>query len=266
MLSKEPAPGAFVSELRDSAQFYANKVTKEWRDKDKQHSVWVAHLLAFLLDLGVYVKKHHTTGLVWNAKGSAANTSVNTTNATNTTSTAANTSVNTTANTTNAAVSLPAAKAVAGNLFSELSGKDAVSAGLRKVDKSEMTHKNPELRTAAVVKARDPAPEKTVAALKGPAKLSLEGNKWVVEYQNNNNNIVIAETEIRHVVYIYGCQNSTITIKGKVNAITLGISLIDCRLVQKGRVASGYSRVVTRRRELQISADPNHWNSSHRAH
>ena len=33
--------------------------------------------------------------------------------------------------------------------------------------------------------------------------------------------MVVEETELRHVVYIYNCQNSTITVKGKVNAITL---------------------------------------------
>ncbi len=88
-----------------------------------------------------------------------------------------------------------------------------------------MTHKNPELRAGSVVKAAenpDSAPKASNAS-KGPSKLALEGNKWVVENHFNNNEVVIDQTELRHVVYIYNCQNSTIKINGKVNAVTVGI-------------------------------------------
>ena len=44
----------------------------------------------------------------------------------------------------------------------------------------------------------------------------------VQEYQKDNRNLVISETEMKHTIYIYKCENSTIQIKGKVNAITLG--------------------------------------------
>lgn len=44
----------------------------------------------------------------------------------------------------------------------------------------------------------------------------------MIENQNNNNNVVVEKTDIRHVVYVYNCQNSTIKINGKVNAVTLG--------------------------------------------
>jgi len=54
-----------------------------------------------------------------------------------------------------------------------------------------------------------------------PPKLSLEGNKWAVEWQVNNKNIVISETEAKQTVYIYKCKGSTIQVKGKVNAITI---------------------------------------------
>ena len=54
-----------------------------------------------------------------------------------------------------------------------------------------------------------------------PPKLALEGNKWVVENYSNDSNIVIDQVETRHVVYIYNCQNSTISVKGKVNAISI---------------------------------------------
>jgi len=54
-----------------------------------------------------------------------------------------------------------------------------------------------------------------------PPKLQLDGNKWSVEYQVNNKNVIIQETQAKHTCYIYRCTNSTIQIKGKVNAITL---------------------------------------------
>jgi len=43
------------------------------------------------------------------------------------------------------------------------------------------------------------------------------------EFQKDNRNLVISETEMKQCVYIYKCENSTIQIKGKVNAITLGM-------------------------------------------
>lgn len=62
--------------------------------------------------------------------------------------------------------------------------------GLRKVDKSEMTHKNPALRGAATVtdgsdsRAKSPAPGKKPKPesmrIKKPSKKVLEGNKWTI--------------------------------------------------------------------------------------
>lgn len=84
-----------------------------------------------------------------------------------------------------AADSAPSPVNGAGGLFAELGGD--VTKGLKKVDKSEMTHKNPELRASAVVPAAGNGPKKPArptkpAALAGkkPPKLALEGNKWLV--------------------------------------------------------------------------------------
>jgi adenylyl cyclase-associated protein len=98
--------------------------------------------------------------------------------------------------------------------------------GLRKVDKSEMTHKNPALRqSGAVPENLNPkdAPKAGLTTSAGPPKLQLDGNKWVVENHGGNNSLLIENPEIKHVVYVYNCQNSTLTVKGKVNAITIGI-------------------------------------------
>jgi hypothetical protein len=42
------------------------------------------------------------------------------------------------------------------------------------------------------------------------------------EYHENAKHIVIEETEINHTVHLFGCKNSVIEIKGKVNAISAG--------------------------------------------
>lgn len=58
--------------MNDAGQFYTNRVLKDWKEKDKSHVEWVRAWVATLADLQAYVKQHHTTGLVWNAKGGDA--------------------------------------------------------------------------------------------------------------------------------------------------------------------------------------------------
>ena len=115
---------------------------------------------------------------------------------------------------------------------------DGVTSGLKHVDKSQMTHKNPELRASSVchtgmdslpqtnqvVSASAPsAPaiskvEASAAAVVKPPKTELQGNKWVVvcpvglfvvwidaaqEFHKGNKNIVIEDTSIKQAVYAY---------------------------------------------------------------
>jgi len=117
-----------------------------------------------------------------------------------------------------------------GAVFADLNRGTDVTKGLRKVDKSEMTHKNPELRASSVV---PPAPASSPtkrpirpskpAALQGkkPAKFALEGNKWVIEYQENESGLVVPDAQLSQTVNLYGCKNITIQVKGKVNAVNL---------------------------------------------
>lgn len=61
-----------------------------------------------------------------------------------------------------------------------------MTSGLRKVDASQMTHKNPELRTNSVVPDKKAPPVKAKPgalsqAPKKPARTELEdGNKWII--------------------------------------------------------------------------------------
>ena len=76
-----------------------------------------------------------------------------------------------------------------GAVFAELNQGSDITKGLRKVDKSEMTHKNPELRASSTVPAsatspltKKPMRPSKPAALAGkkPSKMALEGTKWVI--------------------------------------------------------------------------------------
>ncbi|KAF8325999.1 adenylate cyclase associated N terminal-domain-containing protein [Cantharellus anzutake] len=237
-----PKPAPYVTEMKNAAQFYANRVIKEFKDKDKKHVEWVKSFDALLDTLQSYVKEHHTTGLAWNPKGQDI------------------ASYNAPATKPTGAPSpppppppppppLPPAISVppgsgpttgangATAVFAQINQGSDITKGLRKVPKEEMTHKNPSLRVGSVVpsgssptRATSPGPPgkkparpaKPVAlAGKKPSKFALEANKWVVEFFEDNRNLAIENTSINQVVSIYGCKNSTIQVKGKVNAVTL---------------------------------------------
>ena len=100
----------------------------------------------------------------------------------------------------------PAAKSGAaggdmGAVFDQLNRGESVTSGLRKVDKSEMTHKNPALRASSSVPERQgsvdstgrsrsrgpetkPKPQsmrtKSGAAPKREGRKELDGNKWYI--------------------------------------------------------------------------------------
>jgi len=167
-----PAPGPYVKEMNDAGQFYTNRVLKEFKDKDKTHVDWVKAWIQVLVELQAFIKKYHTTGLTWNAKG------------------------------------------------------ENVTKGLKKVTADMQTHKNPSLRASDVVRApaaggKSVNAHVNVTVTNKPPRMELDGKKWMVEYQKNQTNLVISDTEMRQTVYIFKCEGSTIQVKGKVNSITL---------------------------------------------
>ena len=77
--------------------------------------------------------------------------------------------------------------------------------------------------------------------IKKTSKFALESNKWIIvshylhiygihlaayrfdqEYQENESSLVVEEVELNQTVNLYGCKNTTVVIKGKLNAVTLG--------------------------------------------
>ena len=109
-----------------------------------------------------------------------------------------------------------------------VSSPPRLPSGLKKVSKDQMTHKNPSLRASSVVKdgnvkKSSPAPKKAAAgAVKKPPVCELQGKKWVVEYQEDNPNIAVTDTNVKQSVYVFRCTKSTIKVTGKVNSIILG--------------------------------------------
>jgi len=234
-VSVEPTPGPFLKEFVGNSQFYSNKLIREFKGKDATQMEWLDSLGEFQKGLLEYIRKYHTTGLAWNSSGGSASASAGSA------PTAASSTPNPTEETKKAAPKLGGGGAP-GGLFAELTKGEAVTSGLKKVSKDQMTHKNPALRGSSVVPAEEKkgaAPRAASAAnvKKGTPKIELSGNKWSVDWQENNKNIVISDTEVKHTVYIYKCEGSVIQIKGKVNAITID-NCKKCGVVFENAVAS----------------------------
>nr|CAG4642617.1 EOG090X08PR [Evadne anonyx] len=232
-----PAPGPYVKEMNDAGQFYTNRVLKEFKDKDKTHVDWVRAWIQVLVELQAFIKEHHTTGLTWNAKGGDAMQCKSR---------------------GSAQAPPPAGPAPPpmpmGDLFADVnSGAEAadgqksraelfaqlnlgsdVTKGLKKVTPDMQTHKNPTLRGSDVVRTpgagtistcwnsgKSVSAHVNVTVTNKPPKMELDGKKWLVEYQKNQTNLLITDTEMRQNVYVFKCEGSTIQVKGKVNSITL---------------------------------------------
>ncbi|GAA5860528.1 hypothetical protein JCM3774_006198 [Rhodotorula dairenensis] len=242
-------PGPYVGEFKDSSMFWVNRVIKEHKDSNPKQVEWARSFIALLEELQKYIMQYHTTGLAWNPKGADPQTYK------------LGSSDAAVASAPTAAGGAPpppppppppapgapppppppapgapaASSAGAGSggdmssVFAQLNQGESVTKGLRHVDKSEMTHKNPELRSAGVVpttssSAAPQKPPKPSAMQKKPAKKELDGNKWNIENFDGDRGIVIDNTEINQTINAFNVKGSVIQVKGKVNAI----SLVNC--------------------------------------
>jgi adenylyl cyclase-associated protein len=225
-ITVEPKPVPFVEAIKQSIEYYGNKIIQEYKDKDPKHAQWVRGYYGLLDAMRVYVKEYHTTGLVWNAKGVPVSQYK--------AGPAAGAPPPPPPPPQPTASPSTSAKAPGGGaaaVFAELNQGEAVTKGLRKVDKSEMTHKNPSLRAGSAVPERSTSPipgkkptrpSKPQSLMgKKPPKFALEGTKWAIEYQENEPSLVVENAQLNQIVNIFGCKKTVIVIKGKVNAVTL---------------------------------------------
>ncbi|XP_077152272.1 adenylyl cyclase-associated protein 1 [Ranitomeya variabilis] len=234
-----PKPGPYVKEMTDAAMFYTNRVLKEYKDVDKKHVDWVRSYLNIWTELQAYIKEHHTTGLSWRKTGPKAGPSTSAPSAPSAPKVGpppppppggpppppppAPSSA-----------SAPSDDSQArSQLFAQLNQGENITRALKHVPEDMKTHKNPALKSQSGPIRSGPkpftspkptnigSPASKPAPKKEPPVLELEGKKWKVENQDNATNLVISDTELKQVVYVYKCVNSTLQVKGKINSITI---------------------------------------------
>lgn len=249
----ENKPHKHIDDTLSSAQFFGNKVLKEFKEKDPKQVEWLHSFYQIFRDLSEFVKQHYANGIPWNPKGEPAQAVAKTLVAAAPASAAASGSAPppppAPAPTGGAPPPPPPppgpppkleykeepssspAPGGLGAVFSELNKGDAVTKGLRKVDKSEMTHKNPSLRASSSVsdgsasRAKSPAPGKKPKPesmrAKKPAKMELEGNKWTIENYEKEPQPVEIDATLTQSILISRCNNTTVIVRGKANQVTI---------------------------------------------
>ncbi|XP_072992033.1 cyclase-associated protein 1-like [Typha latifolia] len=219
-------PTAHVEESWQMAEFYNNKILVEYRNKDPDHVEWAKALKElYLPGLRDYVKGFYPLGPVW---GPAGGTDVSVSSASSTSKATVKSPAPPSPPSTSAFSSeIPSSRPKEGisAIFQEISSGKAVTAGLRKVS-DDMKTKNRTDRTGIVggtEKASRTAASRTTSFSKdGPPKLELQmGRKWAVENQIGKKNLVIDDCNSKQSVYVYGCKDSVLQVKGKVNNITI---------------------------------------------
>ncbi|KAK5624773.1 hypothetical protein RRF57_000489 [Xylaria bambusicola] len=237
-------PFKHVEESLGSAQFFGNRVLSEHKDKNPEQIEWINSFHQIFRDLTEYVKQYFPNGIPWNSQGQSAADIAKTISASGA-----------------AASPAPPAPPAAGGapppppppgpppvlqikeetsskadsglgaVFGEINKGSDVTKGLRKVDKSQMTHKNPSLRAGSTVSDSDasirgksapgkkPKPE-SMRVKKSP-KMELDGNKWTIENYEKHPEPIEIEVSMSQSVLISKCSHTTIILKGKANAVTI---------------------------------------------
>ncbi|KAM0011129.1 putative cyclase-associated protein CAP/septum formation inhibitor MinC [Helianthus debilis subsp. tardiflorus] len=208
-------PIAHVEESWQAAEFYNNKVLVEYRNKDSNHVEWARALKElYVPGLRNYVKTHYPLGPVWSATGSAVSAPPK----------APAPPPPPPASLFSSEPSQPSSsrpKEGMAAVFQEISSKP-VTAGLKKVT-DDMKTKNRADRAGFVSASEKDVHTSAPSASKvGPPKLELQmGRKWVVENQIGKKDLLIDKCDSKQTVYIFGCKDSVLQIKGKVNNITV---------------------------------------------
>lgn len=248
-VESNPKPADYVAELFGGAQMFGNKVLKEYKEKpDRTNVEWVQAFYKLFKSLATYIKEYHTNGVAWNKEGIDAGEALKQVK-----SSPAGVTTNGSAAPPPSAAGAPppppppppppmpqASKPQAadmGAVFNELNRGEAVTAGLKKVDPSQMTHKNPSLRanapvptrsdsTGSIGRSKSPAPpgkkpKPESMRTKKPPRKELDGNKWIIDNFDSPGDIVEIEATLTHAILISRCKSTTIRIVGKANAISV---------------------------------------------
>ncbi|KJH43111.1 DE Adenylate cyclase associated [Dictyocaulus viviparus] len=232
LVKKTPAP--YVKEMLDSAMFYINRILKEFKESDQRNVEWARLWKQVLEAMNMFVRRTHTTGLVWNSAPGCSPPlcdRLDTTLVRPTQQCPPPPPPPPPSLFADSAPSTAVSDGKAGRdaLFAEINKGQAITAGLKKVTAEMQTHKNPALREQKINQAIAPRhkevdaqPLATPPPKRYPPSVELkDGKQWNVEYMVGNRNVVINVTDKKQTVYIYKCENSVIIVKGKLNSITL---------------------------------------------
>jgi adenylyl cyclase-associated protein len=212
---------SYVKEMINAAQFYTNKVLVDFRktEQGEVHVKFVEQFKQVINELANYIKEHHMTGLKFNPQGGDLSSATASQAPQQQTQQATPTPQKSTTTSATQSARPPV------DLFASISAKkDSAATGLKTVT-DDMKTKNRTDKVSVVTEAPKAKPVSNVnAKFQGTPKFELEkgvGEKWVVEYQQNKQDLSITETNLKQNVYVYRCLNSVIVIQGKVKGIVV---------------------------------------------
>ncbi|KAL6943429.1 hypothetical protein ACO0OE_003317 [Hanseniaspora uvarum] len=271
-------PQGLVDSYKEAAQFWTNRILKEFRESDPVSVEWVKLFLSGFDELKKYIKANQTTGPTYSSKSGIP--LLDALKKVSSSSVAPPVTPPTSAGNPPPPPPPPAPpanvfeikkdeakSAESGDMtavFAELSKGENITSGLKKVDKAELK-KQKELNKP--VPASKPAVNnKPPSKPKKPQDISIKepkkefvGNKWfVMDFINEPSPIVIEGATLGESVFVGKCINSIIQVKGKVNSITFneckgsslvidscvaGVDFIKCE--KFGLQVDGYCPMIT---------------------
>ncbi|GMH45257.1 hypothetical protein BSKO_13214 [Bryopsis sp. KO-2023] len=226
-------PPLHIKQCVQSAEFYSNKILKEFRVTDVSHVEWVNGIKSMILAMSTYCSTYHMKAPTWNPDGISVSEFLGSDPPVESAAPPAAEPKKTPApkvkkpefpeskpmgppqvhptRSWQPQVDKPNPAHLVADVF------DAKKKGLKKVTDAEKAKNIPGRSGLVPVKLRSTGAP-TVKA--GKTELVME-RKWTVENHKGNKEIVLENTNPRQTVYIYKCEDSVVKVDGKVNAITV---------------------------------------------
>eukprot|EP00741_Cyanophora_paradoxa_P000679 tig00000430_g654.t1 len=214
------SPVAFIAEVSQASEFYLNKVLLEFKLTDPLSVSWVQAFRELLNGLRIYVQTYHPVALTWNAIGGDVSKYIG--------GPAAVTSPQKTLAARPSGAMTDGSADPRASLFAQISG---AGPNLRHVDRKNPPPPPPVPGSfnapppgsfgAPPPPAAAPAgPQSFIGRPRGPPRMELQGNKWVIENQQGGQ-FTVGETQLRQAVYIANCSGISVTIVGKVTNVSM---------------------------------------------
>ncbi|CAM9626675.1 unnamed protein product [Chrysoparadoxa australica] len=217
-------PKEMIESTVGGSDYWANKIRVVHKKSNPDQIAFCDTFKALITGLLDYAVAHHKAGVEWNPRGGDALAFSGGSAAAPPAPPAPP------AMPKPAAAAAPAKGGAAGmaSVFGELNKGLNVTKGLNKVTKDQQTWRKEfaggDAPKPAVKKAAPKVSPKVAPKVKGTPKLEFQvaGNKWIVENQGKEQGVITVEvTDTKHSVYIYGCVDVVIDVKGKCKSIAI---------------------------------------------